>query len=81
MNNPFDYVPDAACEEAFRELTLKIEALKESDSPEDVSLCRELEAGKMLGVLIAEDAEGRRHTLYAFSGQLGSGGFWYPGFV
>ena len=69
MNNPFDYITDAACEEAFRERTLRIESLKKRDSPEDVSLCRELEGGKMLGVLIAEDAEGRRHTLYAFSGQ------------
>lgn len=82
MNNPFDYTPDDACdEEAFRELTIRIEALKESDRPEDVSLWRQLEAGKMLGVLIAEDGEGMRHTLYAFSGQLGDGGFYHPGFV
>ena len=81
MNNPFDYTPDADCEEAFRELALRIEALKKSDRPEDISLCRELKAGKMLGVLIAEDAEGIRHTLYAFSGQLGDIGFHHPGFV
>ncbi len=35
----------------------------------------------MLGVLIAEDDKGERHTLYAFSGQLGDGGFDFPGFV
>ncbi len=35
----------------------------------------------MLGVLVAVDDDGVRHTLYAFSGQLGNGGFHYPGFV
>ncbi len=74
-------MPDSACEEAFRRLTLRIEELEESGRAEDVNFCRELEAGKMLGVLIAEDAEGVRHTLYAFSGQIGDGGFYYPGFV
>ena len=81
MNNPFDYIPDASCDEAFRKLTLRIEALKKSDSPEDVSLCRELDAGKMLGVLIAEDSHGGRHTLYAFSGQIGDVGFHHRDFV
>lgn len=81
MNNPFEYTPDAECEEAFRLLTERIEALKKSDNPQDVSFCHELEAGKMLGVLVAEDSEGRHHTLYAFSGQLGDGGFYFPGFV
>ncbi len=81
MNNPFDYVPDAGCYEAFRGLCLLIEGLKGSDREEDVNFCRELEAGKMLGVLIAEDLAGQTHTLYAFSGQLGNGGFYYPGFV
>ncbi len=81
MNNPFDYIPDAACEEAFRRLTLHIEELKKSDLQTDINFCRELEAGKMLGVLIAEDSEGKHHTLYAFSGQLGDGGFDFSGFV
>ncbi|MDE6022080.1 MAG: RNA pseudouridine synthase, partial [Muribaculaceae bacterium] len=75
------YTPDVECEKAFRLLTERIEALKKSDNPQDVSFCRELEEGKMLGVLIAEDSEGRHHTLYAFSGQLGDGGFYFPGFV
>ncbi len=35
----------------------------------------------MLGVLIATDGEGHDRTLYAFSGQLGNGGFHYDGFV
>ena len=81
MNNPFEYVPDAACEEAFRKLTERIEVLKGSDVAADADLCRELAAGKMLGVLIAEDAEGVRHVLYAFSGQLGDSGFHHPWFV
>lgn len=81
MNNPFDYTPDAACEQAFRELIVKIESLKKSDCLDDINFCRELEDGKMLGVLIASDSCGVPHTLYAFSGQLGNGGFYHPGFV
>lgn len=81
MNNPFDYIPDAACKEAFRLLTDRLEELKQSEKAEDINFCRELEAGKMLGVLIAEDAAGVRQTLYAFSGQLGDRGFYHPGFV
>ncbi len=81
MNNPFEYVPTERCRRAFDELCERIERLKRSDRPEDVRFCRELEAGKMLGVLIASDPQGGRHTLYAFSGQLGDGGFYYPGFV
>ncbi|MDE6086237.1 MAG: hypothetical protein K2G40_07555, partial [Muribaculaceae bacterium] len=72
MNNPFDYTPSAACDEAFRQLTAQIESFKASDSPADINLCRELEAGKMIGVLIASDTQGGSHTLYAFSGQLGN---------
>lgn len=81
MNNPFDYTPDAACDEAFHDLTIRLEALRNSELPTDINFCHELEAGKMLGVLIAEDTEGQRHTLYAFSGQLGDAGFHFPGFV
>lgn len=81
MNNPFDYIPDIACDEAFRALLVRLEELKKSERPDDVNFCRELDAGKMLGVLIAEDGCGLRHTLYAFSGQLGDGGFHYAGFV
>ena len=81
MNNPFDYTPDTACDEAFQELIVRLNALKSSNNPDDVNFCRELETGKMLGVLIATDAGGERHTLYAFSGQLGCGGFYHDGFV
>lgn len=81
MNNPFDYKPDAECEKAFKELVCRLETLKESCNPEDISFCRELEEGKMLGVLVAADIDGVQHSLYAFSGQIGKGGFHYPGFV
>lgn len=81
MNNPFDYIPDRECNEAFRELCHRLEDVKGSGRADDINFMRELEAGKMLGVLIAADADGVRHTLYAFSGQLGHGGFHYPGFV
>ncbi len=81
MNNPFEYLPDEACDEAFRRLIVRLEALKSSRRPEDVNFCRELEAGKMLGVLIARDDHGESHVLYAFSGQLGNGGFYHEGFV
>lgn len=81
MNNPFDYIPDSECDEAFRKLIVRLEALKKSELPDDVNFCRELEAGKMLGVLIAIDSCGIRRTLYAFSGQLGNGGFYHNGFV
>ena len=81
MNNPFDYTPDPECEEAFHRLIAELETFRESDSPDDRAFCRELEAGKMLGVLIASDSEGAHHTLYAFSGQLGNGGFHRDGFV
>lgn len=81
MNNPFDYTPDEACARAFRELVEEVEALKTSGDADDAAFCRELEAGKMLGVLIAEDSGGVRHTLRAFSGQLGEGGFYRRGFV
>lgn len=81
MNNPFVYTPDMECEEAFRKLIVRLEALKKSDNSDDINFLRELEAGKMLGVLIAVDDIGERHTLYAFSGQLGNGGFRHDGFV
>lgn len=81
MNNPFDYVPDKECEEAFSRLLVRVEKLRQSEKPEDINFCNELDAGKMLGVLIAEDAAGKHHTLYAFSGQLRDRGFYYDGFV
>ena len=81
MNNPFDYTPSQECREAFLKLSARIEALRQSASEDDRDFCRELDAGKMLGVLVAEDSGGTRHELCAFSGQLGRGGFRFPGFV
>ncbi len=81
MNNPFDYTPHPDCARAFAELCARIEKLKQSEASDDMRFCRELEAGKMLGVLIALDAGGNRHTLFAFSGQLGASGFRREGFV
>lgn len=81
MNNPFQYTPGDECAEAFRSLSARIAELKQSKDPEDREICKELESGKMLGVLIAEDSEGARHALYAFSGQLGKSGFYFDDFV
>lgn len=81
MNNPFDYIPDKESVDAIRQLFKHIESLKESDNPRDINFCHEMEEGKMVGVLIAEDSSGLRYELYAFSGQIGEGGFNYPGFV
>lgn len=81
MNNPFDYIPDAECAEAFGKLIARLEVLKKSAYYDDVNFCQELESGKMLGVLVADDSSGTHHTLYAFSGQLGNGGFYHEGFV
>lgn len=81
MNDPFDYIPDEESDEAFRRLIFSIDELKKSVDESDIAFCRELDEGKMLGVLIAADADGNRHTLYAFSGQFGDGGFYQKGFV
>lgn len=81
MNNPFDYIPDAECDGAYQRLLLRLDSLKGSDKREDVDFIRNLEEGSMLGVLIAEDANGLRYTFFAFSGQVGRAGFYYPGFV
>ena len=81
MNNPFDYTPDKACDDAFRKLIAELEGLKRSDSHADSDFIKEIEAGKMLGVLIATDDTGCRHTLYAFSGQISDAGFYHRGFV
>lgn len=81
MNNPFDYIPDSETNTAFQKLMRHVETLKTEGTADDKAFCRELDRGKMLGVLIAVDAEGTKHTLYAFSGQLGDSGFYHDGFV
>ncbi len=37
MNNPFDYTPDAECEEAFEKLLAGLETLKKSTRPDDIN--------------------------------------------
>lgn len=81
MNNPFDYIPDESCSRAFEKLFERIESLRGSKCEEDINFCKSVDKGKMLGVLIAEDSDGDRKVLYAFSGQLGDAGFHYSGFV
>lgn len=81
MNNPFDYTPSAECDAAFRRLLTALEDMRHSGNSEDMQFLRELDEGKMLGVLIASDSDGVRHSLYAFSGQIGEGGFYHEGFV
>ena len=81
MNNPFDYIPDKSCREAFLNLLSRIDEMRKSVCQEDRSFCSELESGKMLGVMIALGEDGELNTLFAFSGQHGAGGFHYPGFV
>lgn len=81
MNNPFCYEPDAECLAAFDELCLRLESMRLSGLDTDAAVLRELEAGKMLGVLVASDECGVRHRLFAFSGQLGEKGFCLEGFV
>lgn len=81
MNNPFDYTPDKACDNAFYKLIAALEELKKSSSPDDTAFINEIESGKMLGVLIATDDSGQSHTLYAFSGQIPGIGFYRRGFV
>lgn len=79
MNNPFDYTPDKACDDAFRKLIEGLEEMKRNHA--DHGFIKEIEAGKMLGILIATDDTGCRHTLYAFSGQISDAGFYHSGFV
>ena len=70
MNNPFDYVPDEACDGAIRELTSRLELLRKSPNSADDNFISELDDGKMLGVLIATDQNGTDHKLYAFPANL-----------
>ena len=86
MNNPFDYWPGEECEVAFRELTEYIEGLRSgklklASETTVAEFLREIEAGKMLGVLIADDPAGKRHRLFAFSGQIGRMGFRFPDYT
>ena len=69
---PFCYTPDPEIVDAADRLIHRIDA-----DPELRNLFRE---GKMLGVLMVEDAEGRKDFMYAFSGIAGGKGV-VEGFV
>lgn len=72
MNNPFCYDPHPLCLEAAREVREYV-----SRHPE---WHEEIQAGKMFGVLICEDQEGRLGFLAAYSGQIAGREDW-PWFV
>ena len=69
---PFCYTPDPEIVDASERLIRRIDAV-----PELRNLFRE---GKMMGVLMVEDAEGRKDFLYGFSGVAGGKGV-VEGFV
>ncbi len=71
MNNPFEYEPSAAMQEAQKRLIAHIESLCKADA----AFGEEVVKGKMFGILLTSQRE-----LYAFSGQIG-GRFDWPGFV
>ncbi|MBO4463863.1 MAG: RluA family pseudouridine synthase [Prevotella sp.] len=71
LNNPFDYEPHPLCVEAARRVCEYL-----SQSP----LHDEVMQGKMLGVLVCQQADGTVGFLAAYSGQLGGREDW-PWFV
>ena len=71
LNNPFDYEPHPLCVEAARQVC---EYVAQSKFYDEVML------GKMLGVLVCQDADGTVGFLAAYSGQLGGREDW-PWFV
>ncbi len=71
LNNPFSYEPHPLCLMAAQEVCRHLE-----QSP----LHDEVMAGKMLGVLVCQRADGRVGFLAAYSGQLGGREDW-PWFV
>jgi len=72
FNNPFDYQPHPLCLLAADEVRRYV-----ATQPQ---WALELEAGKMLGVLVCETADGELGFLAAYSGQLGGREDW-PWFV
>ena len=63
LNDPFDYEPDASALAAWDDLRGEIARRKEWRE--------EIDRGKMFGVLVVVDAEGRVGYLAAYSGQIG----------
>lgn len=72
LNNPFDYEPHELTLIAAKELRCYLETKPEFTA--------EIAAGKMFGVLVCRDGEGRMGFLAAYSGQLAGRGDW-PWFV
>lgn len=62
LNNPFSHMTPQICTEAAEEVKKHIES--------DRHLKKELAKGKMLGVLVAEDKNGRTGFIAAYSGTL-----------
>ena len=69
---PFCYTPDPEIVDAAERLIRRVDT-----SPDLRNLFRE---GKMMGVLMVEDAEGHKDFLYGFSGVAGGKGV-VKGFV
>ncbi len=72
MNDPFCYEPHPMCVEAAEAVVAHVKTL--TDWHDEVS------QGKMFGVLICEDADGRLGFLAAYSGQIAGRADW-PWFV
>lgn len=71
MNNPFCYEPHPLCKAAAKAVC---------ESAYFAAIRQEALAGKMFGVLVAEDGDGRLGFLAAYSGQIGGQHDW-AGFV
>ncbi len=68
LNNPFGYIPSPLCRQAAEEVRRHIESM--------TAWHEELSHGKMFGVLVVEDEEGRLGFLAAYSGQLADCNDW-----
>lgn len=64
MNNPFRYRPSAEMVKASGEIIREIDSF-------DPQLRNAFDEGKMIGILIASDKEGKKIILKAFSGNVG----------
>lgn len=76
MTNPFCYTPHPLCRMAMAEVESWLNAMAKED--EDVR--REIENGKMVGVLVVRNENNEMGFLAAFSGQIGDRDT-LPGFV
>lgn len=76
MTNPFCYTPHPLCRMAMAEVEAWLNTMAENDG--DVR--REIENGKMVGVLVVRNGNGDMGFLAAFSGQIGDRDT-LPGFV